>query len=158
MTEIARTSLAVRTARPADLDRLAWLESVSFHDAWARELLAYELTFPNSLLLAAGEAPGENGAERLPLGYAAFRHGGGEAELLRLAVAPEARRRGLARALVEEGLERLRRQGIAHCFLEVRIDNLGAIRLYETLGWTRTGVRRRYYRDDSDALVYARRV
>ncbi|HXO18757.1 MAG TPA: GNAT family N-acetyltransferase [Thermoanaerobaculia bacterium] len=143
----------VRTARLADLQRLAWLERTGFPDPWPLELLAYELRHPLSILLAARwdeEAPAA--------GYASFRHGGGEAELLRLAVDPGERRRGVARALVAAGLERLRGAGVGRCFLEVRTGNAGAIAFYRSIGFELVGRRLAYYRDGSDALVYARQV
>lgn len=138
----------VRPARPEDLDRIVCLEEASFTDPWPRELLAYELTHPGSLVLVA--SPAEDPAS----GYAVFRHALDEAELLRLGVAPEERRRGIARALVEDGLERLRAERVEICFLEVRANNEGAIALYEAIGFHRAGRRRRYYRDGTDALIY----
>ncbi|HYU31013.1 MAG TPA: ribosomal protein S18-alanine N-acetyltransferase [Thermoanaerobaculia bacterium] len=142
--------VAIRPVRGADLPRLAELEELSFADPWPVELLAIELVHPQAILLAASR-------ERvLAAGYVALRHGGGEAEILRLAVEPGERRRGLARALVEGGLERLRRAGVSVCHLEVRAGNQGAIAFYEALGFARTGRRPRYYRDGTDALIYAR--
>ena len=64
-------------------------------------------------------------------------------------------RQGIARALLEEGIERLRREGVEQCHLEVRINN-PAILLYEALGFAKTGLRRRYYQDGTDALVMSR--
>ena len=89
-------------------------------------------------------------------GYAAFRRGAGEAELLRLAVEPPSRRRGLGRRLTLRGLDILRAEGCAACHLEVRTGNAGAIALYEGLGFDRVGVRPRYYSDGADALVLRR--
>jgi ribosomal-protein-alanine acetyltransferase len=137
----------IRPVRSADLPRLAQLEELSFADPWPAELLAIELVHPRAVLLAASR-------EREPaVGYVAIRHGGGEAEILRLAVDPGERRRGVARALVQEGLERLRRAGVSVCHLEVRAGNQGAIAFYEALGFAHTGQRLRYYRDGTDALV-----
>jgi len=141
----------IRPAVPADLDRIAWLEANGFPDPWPRELLAHEIGHPASIVLVASLGPGAPAA-----GYASFRQGGGEAELLRLAVAAGERRRGVASALVTAGLERLRRGGIERCFLEVRTNNFGAIAFYRALGFERTGRRPAYYRDGSDALVYSR--
>ncbi|HYO12326.1 MAG TPA: ribosomal protein S18-alanine N-acetyltransferase [Thermoanaerobaculia bacterium] len=137
----------VRPARPEDLDRIVRLEEASFTDPWPRELLAYELTHTGSIVLVASRAED-------PSGYAVFRYALDEAELLRLAVAPEERRRGVARALVAGGLERLRAEGVEACFLEVRANNEGAISLYEAIGFHRAGRRRGYYRDGTDALIY----
>jgi ribosomal-protein-alanine N-acetyltransferase len=112
-------------------------------------MLAYELCHPYSVLLMAGLSPGDP-----PGAYAAFRHAVGEAELLRVAVHPDARRRGLARALLLEGLERLRQARIQVCFLEVRVENKPAIALYEDLGFSWVGLRRAYYQDGADAMVF----
>jgi ribosomal-protein-alanine N-acetyltransferase len=140
---------AVRSAREADLDRIAQLEELAFHDPWPREMLAYELAHPHAVLLVASSDAGGP-----PDAYAAFRHAVGEAELLRVGVDPEARRQGLARALLMEGLERLRGLDVQLCFLEVRVDNKPALDLYESLGFSCTGHRRGYYRDGTDALIF----
>lgn len=54
---------------------------------------------------------------------------------------------------MERGLERLRRENIQVCFLEVRRDNEPAIELYKRMGFERVGRRRGYYRDGTDALI-----
>lgn len=140
---------AIRPARPPDLGRIVWLEEHCFPDPWPATILAPELAHPRSFVLVASR-PAAPAA-----GYVSFRQGVGEAELLRLAVEAPARRRGVGRALVEAGLERLRLDGIASCFLEVRPTNLAALDLYRVLGFELAGRRRAYYRDGSDALVYA---
>jgi ribosomal-protein-alanine N-acetyltransferase len=144
-----KTLPAVRSAREGDLDRIARLEETAFQDPWPREMLAYELAHPHAVLLVASRCE-----EEAPDAYAAFRHAAGEAELLRVGVDPEARRAGLARALLIEGLERLVRLGVQVCFLEVRVDNAPAIQLYESLGFSCTGRRKGYYRDGTDALLF----
>jgi [ribosomal protein S18]-alanine N-acetyltransferase len=140
----------VRPARAEDLARMAWLEEAAFRDSWPGEMLAHELTHPRALLLVATWAEGQPAA-----GYVSFRVGVGEAELLRLAVDPAERRRGVARALIETSFDRLRRQGVEACFLEVRQDNEGAIAFYRDLGFARAGRRRGYYRDGTDALIFS---
>lgn len=143
----------LRCASPADLPTLVEIERQTFPEPWSRAVLEAELAGPFGFLLVASPAQDEP-----PVAYAAFRTAAEEAELLRLAVLPEQRHRGLGRALVDRGLERLARQGVGRCFLEVREHNEDARRLYERAGFTAVGRRRRYYRDGSDALVYVRRV
>jgi ribosomal-protein-alanine N-acetyltransferase len=144
------TSLVtVRAASEADLDAIAGLEEAAFQDPWPREMLAYEVAHPHAVLLVASCEEGGP-----PVAYAAFRHAVGEAELLRVGVHPEGRRKGLARALLLEGLERLRKLDVQVCFLEVRVDNTPAITLYESLGFTCVGMRRGYYRDGTDAMNF----
>jgi len=141
----------VRPVAAADLPRLAELEAAGFAEPWSPDMLAAELAHPGSIVLVAGSGDG-----RAPSGYACFRLGAGEAELLRVAVAPEARGRGIARQLIAAGFERLRAAGIASCFLEVRPANASALAVYHALGFQPRGRRRAYYRDGSDALVLRR--
>lgn len=143
-------AFAVRPARAEDLDTIARLEEAAFKDSWPPDMLAHELTHPGSIMLVASRGEADP-----PAGYAAFRHAVGEAELLRLAVFPEERRHGIARALVTEGLQRLVQEGIQVCFLEVRRDNEPAIALYQALGFARLGQRSGYYSDGTDALRFA---
>jgi ribosomal-protein-alanine acetyltransferase len=148
----AGPQLIVRPARGADLLRLAEIEEAAFADPWPVDLLAVELVYPQAILLTVSRA------REAAAGYAIFRHFSGEAELLRVGVDPAERRRGLARALVEAGLARLRAENVAVCHLEVRVDNHGAIALYEDLGFELTGRRRGYYREGTDALLYTKRL
>ena len=97
----------------------------------------------------AGEGSGEL------LAYAAFQYLLGEAELLRIAVAPRARRGGLGQRLLEGALEHLMSEGLEICYLEVRADNRAATHLYECLGFEVSGRRQRYYQDGCDALLFS---
>lgn len=84
----------------------------------------------------------------------------GEAELLTLAVAPEARRHGTGRALVEDFTDEARDRGAETAFLEVAADNAPARALYAATGWEQTGARRGYYTTPEgtkiDALILRR--
>ncbi|HET9228456.1 MAG TPA: ribosomal protein S18-alanine N-acetyltransferase [Thermoanaerobaculia bacterium] len=144
-----KPALSIRQASAEDLPRIAWLEDAAFADPWPFDLLAYEFGHPRGFLLVASWDDGPS------VGYVAFRHGGGESEMLRLAVDPEVRRQGVARMLVESGLERLRREKVESCHLEVRMDNQGAIAFYEALGFQRSGRRKSYYRDGTNAALYS---
>lgn len=73
----------------------------------------------------------------------------GEAELLNLAVAPSARRRGIGRALLAHVLEA--RPG--RWLLEVRASNASAIRLYESAGFSDLSRRPGYYRESPEAAI-----
>lgn len=64
-----------------------------------------------------------------------------EREILNLAVDPAERRRGVARTLLESELRRAK----TRWFLEVRVSNSSAVRLYEGAGFRMTGRRESYY-------------
>lgn len=80
----------------------------------------------------------------------------GEAELLRIAVDPAHRGRGLGRLLLEACQRELAEEGLVHLFLEVRVSNAAAIQLYRTCGWKPCGRRPGYYPDGEDAALFQR--
>jgi [ribosomal protein S18]-alanine N-acetyltransferase len=86
------------------------------------------------------------------LGYALFWHVADEVHLLNVAVAPAVRRQGVGRALMDDLLAYVAAHAATKVLLEVRAGNGAAIALYEALGFTRLGVRTRYYADGEDAL------
>lgn len=77
-----------------------------------------------------------------PQGFALFREAAGEAELLTLAVAPLAQRKGAASAILAEALRALTANRI---FLEVAADNAPAQALYQKFGFEEIGRRPGYY-------------
>ncbi|MFA5539353.1 MAG: GNAT family N-acetyltransferase [Gemmobacter sp.] len=95
-------------------------------------------------------------------GFVLGRVAAGEAELLTLAVAPGARRRGLGRGLLEGFEAGAARRGAGTAFLEVAAGNAPARALYAAAGWDRSGLRPGYYRhpdgSSEDALVLCRRL
>ena len=82
-----------------------------------------------------------------------------ETELLTLAVKPDFRRRGIARALLKAAMEDAWAAGGASMYLEVSDENTAALDLYRTTGFVPVGRRTRYYRSVSgdgslvDAIV-----
>ncbi len=82
-------------------------------------------------------------------GFVVVRQAGGEAELLTIAVLPEARRQGIARSLLAVVLVRVP----GPVFLEVAADNTAALALYATASFEPCGRRKDYYGPGRDALV-----
>ena len=88
------------------------------------------------------------------IGYAgAFAPGESPADILTVGVIPEHRGQGIARALMALLTEWARTQGSTSMMLEVKIDNLEAISLYETLGYMKLNIRKDYFGSGLDALV-----
>jgi len=92
-----------------------------------------------------------------PAGFLLGRVIADEAELLTLAVAPEARRQGSGARLVAAFAQEVRARGATTAFLEVAATNGAAVRLYDRSGWQPAGRRKRYYHAPDgrteDALV-----
>lgn len=127
---------------------LARISAQSFAEPWSEEGFAVELGRGRTRVLAAREGA------RL-VGYALGWRAEDELELLQLAVAVEARGRGIGARLLAAYLDALRAEGVARVLLEVRPSNSPALRLYARSGARALGRRRRYYADGEDALVFA---
>jgi len=109
---------------------------------------AFDRPWPASDIAALLDSPGVFGflaVEDRPGAMILCRAVLDEAEILTVGTAPAFRRRGAARALVEICAETARSAGAASLFLEVAVDNLAAVGLYESLGFQRTGLRAGYY-------------
>ena len=82
---------------------------------------------------------------------------GGQADVLTMAVAPSHWGQGIGSALLEALLAEAAARGCAEVFLEVRVDNPRAQRLYRRHGFADVGLRRGYYQPSgTDALVMRR--
>jgi ribosomal-protein-alanine N-acetyltransferase len=92
----------------------------------------------------------------LPLGVILCRIAAGEMEVLTVGVTPQIRRRGVALALMIAALDVAREAGAVEAFLEVAVDNEGAIALYEMLGFRSTGLRKAYYDRGPEGFTDAR--
>ena len=84
-----------------------------------------------------------------------------ESEIEDIAVEPPRQRQGVASSLMEAYCDILEEHNCDSSYLEVRISNLPAIRLYERFGYARTGIRKNYYPGPDgareDAVLMARR-
>ncbi|WP_051207989.1 GNAT family N-acetyltransferase [Propionicicella superfundia] len=143
MTEVGPV-VAAEVAQVVALDALA-------PRGWSRTSWEAQVSAENTLTLACrdGGRPGI-------LGVAAFSLAADVADLLRVAVAPEHRRRGIARALVAEGIAWAESLEATRMLLEVEPGNEAAVALYEGFGFAPIGVRTDYYGAGADAVVMER--
>ncbi len=131
-------------AGPAHADALAAIHQAAFPPdaAWGPQVMALQLGLPGAFGWIDPRG-----------GMVLARVAADEAEILTLAVAPDARRRGLGRALLAAAMVTARGRGARMMFLEVASLNAPARMLYERAGFAEVGRRRRYYPSGDDALV-----
>ncbi|MQA09644.1 MAG: ribosomal-protein-alanine N-acetyltransferase [Pseudonocardiaceae bacterium] len=146
--------MTLEPLRYTDARRCAQLERVLFpgDDPWSAHAFESELDSGAYYLGAYHEGQ--------LIGYAGLavlgRPGDFEAEVHTIGVDPSWHGHGVGKMLLRALLERADSVG-ATVFLDVRTDNDAAIGLYEAHGFTRIGVRRRYYRPSgADAYTMAR--
>ena len=148
------SQFSLSSVQPSDLEALVALEKRCFKsDRLSRRSFRRWLGGDHCVFLVARE--GEQFA-----GYilVLFHRGTRLARMYSLAVDPAYRGRGLARELIAAAEEGARESGRFYMRLEVSSKNLGAIALYETLGYKQFGLYQDYYEDHTDALRYQKRI
>ena len=130
--------------------QIAAMERTCFSDPWSENSIASELDNRLSYWLVAEE----NGQV---LGYIGSQTVLGETDIMNLAVSPEHRRKGIAKALLLTLMDVLKTQGNRCVSLEVRQSNLPAQALYKKLGFRQVGIRPNYYRDPKEAALILRK-
>ena len=137
------TGPVLRRMEAADLPAAMETDALCLPKPWSAGIWRGELQSPHALYLVVEE----DGGISAQIGV---RHVLGELHVTTIAVRPERRRRGHARALIGAALAAYPQARCVH--LEVRPTNTAAIHLYESLGFRTTGRRPRYYGDE-DALL-----
>lgn len=119
-------------------------------ESWSAEALGGELSSPAGRCFALW-------AEEELAGLALWQAAADEASLLKISIKESRRGQGLGACLLRECLVRLRGEGAARFFLEVRAGNAPAIALYKKCGFYIAGRRRGFYQSPpEDALVMNR--
>lgn len=145
--EVGRGSVNIRPARETDLERFAELERENFSQPWSIDSLRREFFSDESLFIAAEEA-----VTGLVCGYLTARTVLDEVYVYNLAVCEDYRRLGIGKGLMERLIFRVEDKA-SFISLEVRESNSAAIRLYEGLGFEKTGRRERFYRAPEEAAL-----
>lgn len=151
----------LRPAQSADLEAIHRIECDSFADPWSRASFASSMSLDRILFLVAegaGGKGGEGGAGSAGiLGYVVALLLFDEAEIANLAVAREARCRGIGGMLLDRAVADAVNGGVRSLYLEVRESNAAARALYHSRSFAEVGRRRGYYRHPvEDALVLKR--
>ena len=139
-----------RRARPEDAFGIAEMEADVFPDAWSYRDIVDLISTEGAMCFSAIE----NGRV---IAYVLGRLIAPEGEIYRVAVRDEYRRRGIAYRLLDYSMKTSRGAGLECAFLEVRSQNLPAIKLYTAYGFTEVGRRKNYYKcPTDDAIVMLR--
>ena len=129
------------------IDQIAALERECFSTPWTEQMLSDALFDSQASFIVAEAEDGHI------LGYAGLHVIVDEGYIDNIAVEPDARRHGVASALLDVYC-RFGAVNLAFLTLEVRAGNAPAIALYEKLGFRQVGRRKNYYRaEHEDALL-----
>ncbi|MDE0355710.1 MAG: ribosomal protein S18-alanine N-acetyltransferase [Deltaproteobacteria bacterium] len=152
MSVQAGGELYLRSMTVADIDEVMAIETAAFASPWSRQFFLEELqaTHAKSVLCQR---------DGKPIGYVIYWELPGELDIHNVAVHPQFRRQGVARAMLADIIEGATSRGFRRMTLEVRKSNDPAQTLYRSLGFEICGLRKGYYSDNGeDAWVMERKL
>lgn len=145
--------ITIREMNLADVDSVCVLEEMAFSMPWHKESFIEMIENKDALYLVADD-------ERAGvIGCCGVRSIVGEGDITNVVVHPDFRKKGVAFDMLTQLLSRgVKEFGIKEFTLEVRYSNIGAIHLYEKLGFVSEGIRKNFYEEPvEDALIMWKR-
>ncbi|MEZ5539271.1 MAG: ribosomal protein S18-alanine N-acetyltransferase [Pseudomonadales bacterium] len=142
--------LNLREATLKDLDELLFIEEQAHHYPWSAETLRWCIIQPHIHCFVLHE-------QKNIIGFSAYEIVIDEASLLNIAVSPLLQSKGYGATLLKQSLLQLD-EAIEKIFLEVRVSNIAAQKLYQRAGFIEYGKRKNYYPTDTgreDAQLFS---
>ena len=141
--------MRMRTMLHSDLPRVMEIENQNYTFPWQEDIFTdcFRVGYDCWVCEEQGKV----------LGYCLVSVAVGEAHILNISVDPAEQKQGIGRKMMEYIIDSVRGKAET-VFLEVRPSNLGAIHLYESLGFNEIGIRKGYYPAENgreDAIMLA---
>ena len=136
-----------RRSIPKDATGIADMEDIIFNDSWSYRDIQDLICTEGAMCFTATDDDGK------VIAYVLGRLIAPEGEIYRVAVIPEKRGRGIGYRLLDYAVKTSKGQGLERLFLEVRSQNIPAIKLYTSYGFKKIGVRKNYYKNPADDAI-----
>ncbi len=134
----ASRQIVIEKAAPADGKAIYEIGTLCFSDAWREETVFHDMEGDYSCYFIAK-------VDEEIVGYGCFWFIADEGQLVNIGVHPDYRRLGIGEAILTRGIEEARAKGMRTMFLEVRVSNLGAQKMYEKFDFQNLGLRKKVY-------------
>lgn len=143
--------MIVREMKLEDLEKVYALELDCYHSPWTKDMFLSELTTNKFAYLFVLEY------NDVIIGYYGFWAVDDQAMITKVTITKPLRGKGLSKVLMQDCLHRIELLDCTSITLEVRVSNQAAIHLYESYGFKKLGIRKKYYTDGEDAYAMGKR-
>lgn len=143
--------MTVASLSEKNIDLICALYKTDFSDGWNKEMLIS--AFNTGRFFCAGAFDGEQ-----LIGVITCSKSVDDADLEGIVTAKDYRNKGVAEALFDYAKDALKSAGVEKLFLEVRESNAPAIGFYIKNGFKKISVRKKYYADGENALVFVKEL
>ncbi len=138
----------IREAKQNDIIKILEIEMISFRKPWSKKHFVNEL---NNIEVSLNYV---HMYKNQVIGYIFGWHIKNEYHLNNIAVHKNYRCKGIAKGLIFHLINELIKLQVNMIFLEVNENNTSAKNLYESLGFDSVGIRKKYYNNKQDAILY----
>jgi ribosomal-protein-alanine N-acetyltransferase len=151
MNAVITSRVQLRSMQMTDLARVMVIEKAAYPFPWTLSIFED--------CLQVGYTARVLEADKQLMGYGLMSTGAGEAHILNLCVHPNWQHCGYGKRILKDLLSLAKQQDIQTVFLDVRLSNQNAIKLYDQLCFNQIGMRKNYYpngkRGQEHALMFA---
>ena len=129
----------------SDIEAVVRMEKEYFSDSWSENPVRIQVENKKVMVIKFADEI---------IGYCIFMTAADEGEILRIAINHKIRKSGLGKKLLLASICEMQKEGANEIFLEVRASNDSAIALYKSVGFEEIGIRKGYYDNNEDAVLY----
>ena len=139
--------MLIREMTEEDISEVYFIEKDTFSQPWSEDDFRNAIQDVNNNYLVAV-------MDERVVGYCGYWGIAGEGDIYNVAVKKEYRGKRIGFQMLNSLIQEANRRGITSLTLEVRCTNAAALRLYESLGFERAGVRKDFYsKPKEDAVI-----
>ncbi len=143
--------MMIKLLEPEMITQVARLEKESFSEPWSAQAFSDTINSKNARVYCICDGD-------TFIGYAGLSFCLDEGEITNVAITEKQRGKGYGKKLMESVIEAEKLRGITKLFLEVRESNTNAIRLYKSVGFKATGIRKNFYAKPVENAVLMERL